>query len=148
MEDISRIATRASSQDTATAPLRKPWQPAVLRMLRLMIDSYRAPERDGWCHALGHAQALWGEARGALVFADLAQVLVRMRTARQSPFGFGRTDAPQIAPTRHETLFLQVITLTLAGRPDRAEAVADLLCETNDCTEYLAAVRRLAARLG
>lgn len=129
------------------ATARTPWQPALLRMLRLIIDSYRAPERDGWPRALELAQKHWGEARGALIFADLAQVLGRMREARKSPFGFGRAEAGGTGPTRHESLFLQVIRLQNAGLDAQAERVATLLCELNETSAYLGATRRLAQRL-
>ena len=147
MEDLPSPFDRAAS-DTAPAKPAPPWRPAVLRLLRLMIDSYRAPERDGWCLALSRAQDLWGDSRGALIFADLAQVLGRMRQARQSPFGFGHPEASDDAPTRHEALFLQVIALARQDRAAQAAAVAALLCEANDAADYLQAVHRLAARLG
>lgn len=137
-----------SETDASTAPATAaPWQDDVLAVLRLMIDSYRAPERDGWCLALDRAQARWGETRGAIIFADLAQVLARLRVARHSPFGFGRVDGSQPRPTRHEALFLQVARLSHAGHAAQAEAVATLLCEGNEITAYLNAVRRLVAHL-
>ncbi|WP_444461760.1 hypothetical protein [Rhodobacter capsulatus] len=136
----------ATDARAAPAPAA-PWQDDVLAVLRLMIDSYRAPERDGWCLALDRAQARWGETRGAIVFADLAQVLSRLRVTRHSPFGFGRVDGSQPRPTRHEALFLQVARLSHAGHATQAEAVATLLCEGNEVTAYLTAVRRLVAHL-
>ncbi|SOB92743.1 hypothetical protein [Rhodobacter maris] len=144
MKDLDLSASLALS-----AGHRMPWQSALLRMLRLIIDSYRAPDRDGWSRSLRLAQVHWGEDRGALVFSDLARVLEEMRKARHSPFGFGAAqgEAATHGPTRHEALFLQTIRLQYAGLGAQADAVAHLLCECNETAAYLAAVRKLAHRL-
>lgn len=116
-------------------------------LLRWQIQSFIRPERDGWMTALREAQIRFGAEHGALVFAALARTLDAMRRSRKSPFGSSppRRLDPASAASDCERLFLQILRETLRHRPERAEAVATLLCEANEVRELLVAASSLCA---
>lgn len=131
----------------APAPGSYPW--ALLQILRLQIQSQIAPERHSWQRGLALAGAIWGQVEGPQVFAALAGMLDRMGRSRRSMFRFSNPDCSGCAAmmTAHESLFLQIITLTLRAQDDKAERVAFLLCEGNDISGLVQAAVRLAQLL-
>ncbi|WP_158243125.1 hypothetical protein [Acidimangrovimonas sediminis] len=154
MSPMSRFFHAARSSDTpeATPPAHMGPPPAQARMVmldivRLMLQSYDCPARDGWMRGLALAEAAWGPARGARVFAELARCLDAMRRARRSPYLYANPDCAHCgrSPTPHEELLLQCLGHALHGREAEMAGAAMLLCEANPCAPLLVALQRVAA---
>lgn len=123
-----------------------PAERALLGIARLMFQTFSPADVGDWIAALTRAEAAFGPAQGAMIFARLARLLQCMRQSRRSVFLFNNPACPGCAAivTEHERRLMLALVAARQGQAARAAIEVMMLCEGNEIDRVLAALDDLA----
>lgn len=121
----------------------------VLRIARMFFRSFAAPESQSWLAGVGAALERFDHRSAPHIYVATLGAVQSMRQARRSVFCFNDPCCKHCAKsvTDSERLFLGGLRAMRDEAPDRAAALATILCEGNDCGPWLVALKTLAAQL-
>lgn len=122
---------------------------AILQVARCFFQSFGQPSSQAWLHAFELAQSPHLAWDGPLVVARTLAAVQAMRLARRSAFRFSNPLCKGCSRivTAHERQWMACLRQMRAGRPERAEAHALLLCESNSLRDLMATMEQLAQAL-
>ncbi|MEM7711200.1 MAG: hypothetical protein AAF264_10715 [Pseudomonadota bacterium] len=121
----------------------------VLRIARMVFRSFAMPESQAWIGGVGAALERFDHSHAPHLFVATLGAVQSMRRARQSVFSFNDPCCADCAGsvTDPERLFLGGLRAMRDDAPDRAAALATILCEGNDSGPWLLALRTLASQM-
>ncbi|MEM7489302.1 MAG: hypothetical protein AAF390_09290 [Pseudomonadota bacterium] len=121
----------------------------VLRIARMFFRSFALPESQAWIGGVGAALERFDHRSAPHLFVATLGAVQSMRQARRSVFSFNDPCCALCAGsvTDTERLFLGGLRAMRDGAPDRAAALATILCEGNDSGPWLVALKTLAAQM-
>lgn len=141
-----RIPGRISTQDAVGCT---PDDSAVIHVARHFFRTFSAPQSQAWMQAFAFADTAFAGREPAVVTLAILKAVQSMGAARRSGFNFAAFDCDICSPklTEHERQFVSVIMDLRRGRKGCAHVNAMMLCEGNDLTSFLSAMRELLTLL-
>jgi hypothetical protein len=121
----------------------------VLHIARTFFRSFAMPETQAWIGGVGAALRGFDHAAAPHIYVATLGAVQAMRQSRRSVFRFNDPCCPDCADraTDGERLFLGGLRAMRDGAPERAAALATILCEGNDGGPWLIALRTLACQM-
>ncbi|MEM0898722.1 MAG: hypothetical protein AAGI92_02090 [Pseudomonadota bacterium] len=132
-------ATHALSED----------QRVVLSVMRLYFMSYATPHMTCWENGIEAAVSAYGSHKGPRIAYCCLTAVQKMRTSRKNAFNFCNPfcECCRKRMSQHEAQFLQILQALEDRQHGRVELTAMMLCEGNECSEFIAALRELSLAL-
>ncbi|WP_371156881.1 hypothetical protein [Jannaschia sp. 2305UL9-9] len=121
----------------------------VLRIARMFFRTFAEPQSQSWIGGVGAALDGFDHFAAPHVYVATLGAVQSMRQSRRSTFRFNDPCCPACAGsvTDCERLFLGGLRAMRDDAPDRAAALACILCEGNEAGPWLVALGKLAAQL-